>query len=382
MSEKTVLFFHSASWNHDTLKFDGLSDAAKRLGWRVQPIHQPDISESFLHEILTYWHPLGCIVNCGNRAVLPPPEQFGKVPVLYLDCRADVFGTRASTVSHDAHATVRLCAKELMKLGLTNFAYVGHFGHQFWSDERKREFEEIVRLHGLHLDIFAPNEPVPELAFRRKLQTFLRNVSKPCGILAANDEIGEIVIVTANRLALDIPSELAVISIDNNPSVCESLKPTLSSVEVDFYRAGQVSADLLARLAKGKCRHAARECFGPIHVIHRASTRTIFDHAAADMVEHIRKNALTPLHARDVTRLADGCRRNAEKRFRKATGRSIMGEIHAIRMAKAKELLTHSSYAIPEIANACGYASEAYFRTLFKAATGHAPLAFRKINKG
>lgn len=381
MSEKTVLFFHSASWNHDTLKFDGLSDAATRLGWRVQLIHQMDISESFLHEILTYWHPLGCIVNCGNRPVLPPPEHFGKTPVVYLDCRADAFGSHANTVSHDAHATVRLCAKELMKLGLTNFAYVGHFGHQFWSDERKRAFESVIHLHGLHLDSFAPTAPMPELAFRKKLQTFLRDVPKPCGILAANDEIGEIVIVTATRLALDIPSELAVISIDNNPSVCESLKPTLSSVEVDFYRAGQISVDLLARLAKGKCRHATTEGFGPIHVVHRASTRTIFDHAAAAMVEHIRKNALTPLHAGEVARLAGGCRRNAEKRFRKATGRSIMDEIHAIRMAKAKELLTHSSYAIPEIANACGYASEAYFRTLFKATTGLSPLTFRKCRR-
>ena len=96
------------------------------------------------------------------------------------------------------------------------------------------------------------------------------------------------------------------------------------------------------------------------------------------MAEHIRKNALAPLHAGEVARLAGGCRRNAEKRFRKATGRSIMDEIHAVRMAKAKELLTHGGSAVSEIATACGYASEAYFRTLFKSVTGLAPLAFRK----
>ena len=380
MNGDTVLFFQSNSWNHDNLKQNGVNEVAHRIGWRVQLIASPDVRGASLRDLLDFWNPLGCVIDCGNREVIPLPSDFGKTPVVYLDCRKGLFGRTANYVIHDAIATVRLCARELLSRGLVHFAYVGHYGHQSWSEDRKNAFSEIISAHGFRPRTFSPDQPTGELEFRKGLETFLSKLPRPCGLLAVNDEIGEMTIVAANRRQLRMPDDLAVISIDNNPRVCESLTPTLSSVEVDFHRAGQLAIELLHSLVSRKTRTNLSATFGPIRVIHRASSSNLADCAAAAMSEHIRKNALSPLRAAEVTGLTKGSRRNAEKRFRKATGHSILEEIHAIRLSNAKELLLKSNYQIPEIANMCGYASESYFRKLFRTSTGLSPLKFRQGN--
>ena len=378
MTDKTVLFFQCNSWNHDNLKQRGLSEAAQRLGWRVQLVANPQVSGSALHDMLCFWDPLGCIVDCGNRSSIPPPADFGATPVVYLDCQRGLFGDRANYVSHDSAATVALCVRELMSLGLVDFAYVGHLGRQYWSEDRRRQFVRVIDSHGLRHMEFAPDAPTGELEFRMGLETFLSKLPKPCGLLAVNDEIGEMVVVAANRLGIRIPDELALVSIDNNPDVCESLSPTLSSADVDFYRSGQLTAELLDRIVRRKHRSFESATFGPTRIVRRASSRPLEDHTIAIMIEHIRKNALRPLKAGDVTKLCKGSRRNAEKRFRKIVGHSIMEEIHSLRLAKAKSLLSSGNYQVSEIAGMCAYASESCFRKLFKSNTGVSPLAYRK----
>lgn len=377
----TILFFQGHSWNHDNLKQNGLFEAAKRFDWRVQIIASTDLSAADIRNILRFWKPLGCVFDCGNSTSIPSPETFGQIPIVYLDCRKGLFGTKGSYVYHDSLASTELCARELLSLGFVNFAYVGHYRHLFWSEERKARFREIISAHRLHLKVFAPVQDVSEFEFRKDLEDFLRTLPKPCGLLTVNDEIGEMVLVAANRLGIWIPKEMSVVSIDNNARICESLTPTLSSAEIDFHRAGRLAAELLKRILPKRNRNGESAAFGPIKLIRRASSSAIADRAAAEMCEHIRRNAFVPLRAGEVAALSDGSRRNAEKRFRKATGRSIMEEIHAVRLAKAKDLLANSSYQIAEITGMCGYASESYFRRLFRAKTGMAPLAFRRQGK-
>ena len=265
----------------------------QRLGWRVQLVANPEISDAVLNDILGFWNPLGCIVDCGNRASIPPPSDFGATQVVYLDCQRGLFGNKANYVSHDSAATVSLCVRELMSLGLVNFAYVGHFGRQYWSEDRRRQFVDIIAAHGLRHIEFAQDAPTVELEFRRGLETFLSKLPKPCSLLAVNDEIAEMVVVAANRLGIHIPDELALVSIDNNPDVCESLSPTLSSADVDFYRSGQLAAELLDRIVRGKRRSSESATFGPTRIIRRASSRPLADHTIAMMLEHIRKTPFT-----------------------------------------------------------------------------------------
>ena len=86
------------------------------------------------------------------------------------------------------------------------------------------------------------------------------------------------------------------------------------------------------------------------------------------------------LSPKDVLAGFSCSRRNAEIRFRQATGKSVLEEIVAARMSRAKTLLEGTTLSIPEIAAQCGYRYPANFRDAFRAATGLNPLAWRKNN--
>ena len=71
-------------------------------------------------------------------------------------------------------------------------------------------------------------------------------------------------------------------------------------------------------------------------------------------------------------------RRMAEIRFRAATGHSILEEIQAARLAKARELLDKRPLQISAIADFCGYRSAAAFSKFFRAMTGTSPVRSAK----
>ena len=86
--------------------------------------------------------------------------------------------------------------------------------------------------------------------------------------------------------------------------------------------------------------------------------------------EIIRAQACEGLTAEDVFRLFTCSRRLAEIRFRRATGRSVLEEIRAVRIEKAKQLLKDPNRVLSAVAGLCGYASDTTFRRIFKEETG------------
>ena len=73
-------------------------------------------------------------------------------------------------------------------------------------------------------------------------------------------------------------------------------------------------------------------------------------------------------------------RRMAEIRFRQIAGRSILDEIQAVRLDKAKELLKNSSLDVSAIANFCGFKAANALWKFFRQETGVSPSEWRKLN--
>jgi LacI family transcriptional regulator len=67
------------------------------------------------------------------------------------------------------------------------------------------------------------------------------------GILAANDEIASLILAACRRLSLNVPSEIAVLGVDNDIIRCENEYPSLSSIHLDFEGAGYMAGELLER---------------------------------------------------------------------------------------------------------------------------------------
>jgi YesN/AraC family two-component response regulator len=64
--------------------------------------------------------------------------------------------------------------------------------------------------------------------------------------------------------------------------------------------------------------------------------------------------------------------------FKTETGRNYSEELAALRIEKAKELLTHTNWRSSEVGGRVGYANPQYFATAFKKATGVSPSEYRE----
>ena len=83
---------------------------------------------------------------------------------------------------------------------------------------------------------------------------------------------------------------------------------------------------------------------------------------------------ITDLHVRAEIPLS---RRLAEKRFLAATGKTILEEIHTVRLEKVFELL-RTDIPIGHIAGRCGMQSDSFLKRFFKAQTGKTRREWRK----
>ena len=82
-----------------------------------------------------------------------------------------------------------------------------------------------------------------------------------------------------------------------------------------------------------------------------------------------------------VEALADSLdthRSSLSRRFKKATGNTLIEYINALRMHQAAHLLRHSEAGIAEIAHQCGFKDANYFSKQFKTRFGNSPSRVRK----
>ena len=147
--------------------------------------------------------------------------------------------------------------------------------------------------------------------------------------------------------------------------------PTITSIELDFREAGRLAADLLAELIANPKLPPRHLKFGPVRLVRRQSTRALRlnDPRITKAVERIRRDATTGLTAADVLAELPFSRRVAEKRFRAATGKTILEEIQDVRFEKICELLA-TDIPIGHIAGRCGMQSDSFLKRFFKARTG------------
>ena len=122
--------------------------------------------------------------------------------------------------------------------------------------------------------------------------------------------------------------------------------------------------------------------FGPVRLVRRQSTRALRlnDPRITRAVEKIRRDATAGLTAADVLAELPFSRRVAEKRFRAATGKTILEEIQDVRFEKICELLLTdipighiallTDIPIGHIAGRCGMQSDSFLKRFFKARTG------------
>ena len=376
---KRIIVFRTGTLGTWREKYSGIAAYAKSAEWRLHPVDARSTRPDIPH-ILDFWKPDGIIIDTSGAPQMFSNDDFGHLPVVVMNS-GKIKGMARPTISSDHKEIARLATSELLELNPASLAFMEWFIPSLkWSSVKRDLMEEIARMHGIP---FSTITPVPRDAdnmakYEEHIVRCLDRLPKPCGIFAATDILGAAAISAATRLGAEIPNDIAIIAVDDDPEICENCTPTLSSVRPDFYQLG-FSAGRLLQDTINSAKTPADVTIPPITVVRRASTQISrrCDKKVHAALEVIRLKACEGLSVSDVAAEFGVSRRMAEIRFKAATGRTIGGEILERRLATACEYLSQGQNSISAIANFCGWHSDIAFRKVFKKRFGTSPLKWR-----
>jgi LacI family transcriptional regulator len=308
--------------------------------------------------------------------------------VMALGLPAIVVGHRrgeipgVANVITDSVTIGQMAAEHLLERRFQHFAYCG-FENTPWSTIRGEVFSRRVAEAGYPTQLYTSPPPSPTGPWKRELQRmarWLRTLPQPLGLMACNDDRGQQVIEACKISGLRVPEQIAIIGADNDELVCELSDPPLSSVAINFERAGFESAELLNQLMRGRRTQPTAIHVHATHVVTRRSTDILAleDHGIVKALRYIQAQARGPIHVNDVARAAGLSRRVLEKRFRKLLDRSVLHQIRRVRVDQICRMLMETNEPVSQIAFTLGYTGEAHIARYFRAERGMTPLAYRR----
>ena len=360
--------------------FAGIRRYAASRGWESGTLRYGDSRPRHLRALLKASAPVeGCVIECTDGRADLPPDFFGGIPVVYLHAPPTLYGGGIARICTDNEAVARAAFRELSEGRPEAFAVVGFRGRREWSDIRERTFLGLAAETGR--PCFAlpwRKETVGERIAR--LAPWLAALPLRCAIFAVNDLTAAEVASAAHPAGHSIPRELTLLGVDNNVAICESSNPPLSSIQIDFERAGYVAARMV-----GEKKAIADNpiLIGPLLAVRRRSTggagrREPF---ILEAVEMIRREACDGLSAGSLAARFRCSERLFTLRFREATGHSVLDEIQQVRLEKVFSLLANTDTPIGAIAALCGYRSDIALRWIFRRRTGMSMQMWRAKNR-
>ena len=381
----TVIFFRSPQrreWPANE-KLEGIYRFARARQWKVITLDAPK-TEMEARATIAGWKPMGCLVDMNaSRRIFTQKALLG-VPAVFLDFDNRLLGGHTFRVNHDPVAVGSLAAQHLMAMGCTNFAFVGYTRQWSWSQARLTAFKNALGTAGRKIRTFElPAGSVPTKKEKEALDSFLAALPRACGLMMANDAIAEELYPSCIRIGASIPNDIAVIGVDDDERLCNNLKPSLSSIRLDFNQAGWLLAELLHLRLSNQVHNPTVRHYEPLGIAPRESTSLpLAPKAPRSIVMRIEREIAK--HALDGYTVAQilsplGCsRRSAETHYRTAKNKSILTAIREMRLEHAKKLLRKTTLSLADIANACGYKRTAHFAEFFRMRTGQTLSAWRK----
>ena len=215
--------------------------------------------------------------------------------------------------------------------------------------------------------------------FLRWLSAKLKAASKPLAALTYDESDAARLLDVAERTGISVPEELAILSIGNDPLICENQSVPLSSIDQNLERGGYEAAALLQRLMDGERPPRKPIVVPPAGVVLRRSTDAIAvtDHLVRQGLKYIEENLATSFGAVQIANALGITQNVLHKHFAAELGRSVGKEIARRRLAKVKLLLRNAKMSVSEIAATTGFCTPSHLSNAFHAATGTTPRAWR-----
>lgn len=282
----------------------------------------------------------------------------------------------------DSKRIGRMAAEHLLDCGFRNFAFCGNEDKP-WSVERCASFSERIAAESwetfVYRQPFFPRKITWEKE-QKYLVEWLLHLPKPVGLMTCNDDRSQQVLQACKMAALKVPEEVAILGVDNDELICNLSDPPLSSVSINFERAGYEGAAVLDRLMNGKTVGEKEILVHASHIVARQSTDiTAINNAdVANAVSFIRKNAKQCLRVSHVVQSTALSRRVLEKRFRDCLGRTILEEIRRVRANQIAQMLVETNMSILDIALSFGFLGTEHIARYFQREKGMSLIEYRE----
>lgn len=207
----------------------------------------------------------------------------------------------------------------------------------------------------------------------------LRRAPKPLAVFAYSDFDAMRVLNACDAVGLDVPEEVSILGVDDNPLICENQSVPLSSIRHDLETVGYEGAALLQRLMDGAKAPVRTKRIPPRGVSERRSTDVlaVSDPTVRQALRFIAGNLHRPLGGEQVAAALGLARVRLDRLFAAVLGHSVGAEILRQRLAKAKLLLRGGERKLAAVAKACGFCNSAYLVNVFRRETGLTPTAWR-----
>jgi LacI family transcriptional regulator len=290
---------------------------------------------------------------------------------------------RHSIVQSDTEAIGRLAADYFIERKFQNFAYVGEVHGLHWSTKRGEAFASSTAQAGFACHIYGALQAEAQEdagVERDRLCAWLQKLPKPVALLAAMDNRARQVMDACAWADIAVPSEIAVLGVDNDSDLCENATPSMSSILLNAEHASYEAAEYLDQLMRQTTRKRRVFSYGPSHVVSRDSTAVfhIDDPIVMRALEFINARACSTINVSDVVNHINASRRLTEMRFREKLGHTILEEIRRVRLERVCTLLKESDKLIGEITSECGFDSESHLGTIFRRHLGCTMRDYRK----
>jgi LacI family transcriptional regulator len=311
--------------------------------------------------------------------------------IVNLGCPAVIRGLEKPTrnaycIVTDQAAIARTAVEYFLELGFRRFAYCG-YDDMIWSQQRGENFRRTVTESGFNLKTYMYKQPkTRRLRIPDKEQViiakWLVSLPKPVAIMAGNDDRSQDILAACKIASINVPSEVAILGVDNDELICGLSYPQLSSIALSTQRAGYEAAQVLDKLMDGqKVAESEKEVLvSPLHVVTRQSTdiMAIEDKQVAQAVHFIRNHSNEVIQVGNVVEAAGLSRRTLEQRFRKTLGHSVLEEIKYARVNQMAKMLVETNLSISQIAWSLGFPYTNNISRYFKQQKGLTPLEYRR----
>ena len=294
------------------------------------------------------------------------------------------FALKPPAVCPSEETIVRLALGHFLDRGLRNLAYFAN-EWAWWIDARREMFRRTVGECGLpcqYVELMPPRKSKKRVN-ESQLIEWLESLPKPCGVFCAWDVCAIQVTNACRRGGIAVPSQVAVLGVDNDPVICSVSFPPLSSIDLHGKRVGYEAAMLLDRIMAGQSPPRETILVEPRQLITRESTdiMAVEDADVAQAIRLIREHGCRGLRVSEVAEAVGLSPRALQQRFRAVLRQTPKEALMQVQIDRAKMLLGQTDLSVEQVSRRSGFAAFEYFVRAFRRETGLTPRRYRKKHR-